>query len=153
MRPRNFPASFTTLSGGPIRRLVAKKGGAMTSLTSPNSIVGEPEVVEDASTAETSAAWLDLKAAVTELQTYQMKDGSIPDSAAHQRARNLVGRITADILHLAPAFPSDSTYLETLVVDFEKWADGGFGVPDFYDSLVAFAPAQRRDDGLRHLVV
>jgi hypothetical protein len=31
--------------------------------------------------------------------------------------------------------------------------DGGFGVPDFLDSLVAFQPQQHRVDGLRHLVV
>jgi hypothetical protein len=125
----------------------------MTSLTSPNSIVGEPEVVEDVSAIENSAAWLDLKAAVEELQRYQMKDGSISDAAHHQRSRELIETIRRAILQMAPAFPSDSTYLETLVVDFERWADGGFEVPDFYDSLVAFNPAQRREDGLRHLVI
>src|SRR3954467_15686617 len=125
----------------------------MTSLTSPSTIIGEPEVVEDASTAETSSAWLDLKAAVAELQTCQMKGGSLPDAAAHQQARALVARITADILHLAPAFPSDGTYLTTLVADFEKWAADDFRVPDFYDSLVAFRPELHRENGLRHLVV
>ncbi len=122
----------------------------MTSLTSPRSIVGEPEVVEDVAS---SPAWLDLKSAATELQTYQVKDGSIPDAANHQQARTLVGRITAAILHLAPAFPSDSTYLTALVADFEKWVASDFAVPDFLDSLVAFHPEQHRKNGLRHLVV
>jgi len=45
------------------------------------SIVGEPEVVEDASVAEKSVAWLDLKAAAIALAEYQVKDGSIPDAA------------------------------------------------------------------------
>ena len=122
----------------------------MTSLTSPRSIVGEPEVVEDVAS---SPAWLDLKSAATELQAYQMKDGSIPDAAVHQQARDLVGRITSAILQLAPLFPSDSTYLMTLVADFEKWVASDFAVPDFLDALVAFHPEQHRENGLRHLVV
>src|SRR4051794_18512845 len=127
----------------------------MTSLTSPHAIIGEPEVVEDASTTsgiETSAAWLDLKAAVIELQTCQVKDGSIPDAAVHPAARVLVGRITDAILRLAPCFPSDGTYLETAIADFGRWSDEGFGVPDFYDSLVAFRPELARGHGIRHLV-
>jgi hypothetical protein len=153
MRRRNFPASFATLSGGPIRRLDVKKGGAMTSLTSPRPIIGEPEVVEDASVAEASAAWLTLKAAVEDLQPLQVKDGSVPETTAHARARELIERITAGIRLLAPAFPHDAAYLDALVADFTTWADGGFGIPDFYDSLVAFHPAERREDGLRHLVI
>ena len=125
----------------------------MTSLTSPRSIVGEPEVVEDASTAPTSAAWLSLKAAVIELQAFQVKDGSIPDAANHAGARELVLRITADIALLTPAFPADREYLDALVADFEKWVASDFAVPDFLDSLVAFHPEQHRENGLRHLVV
>jgi hypothetical protein len=116
------------------------------------TIVGEPEVVED------SAAWLDLKAAAIELAAIQIKDGSIPDAAAHPQARELVARIRAAILDLAPNFPHDAEYLAALDTDFERWAepvDGieGFGVPDFLDSLNAFQPQQHRVDGLRHLVV
>ncbi|CAN5220568.1 hypothetical protein BH11ACT3_BH11ACT3_04350 [soil metagenome] len=125
----------------------------MTLASQSTSIIGEPEVVEDASTAETSAAWLDLKAAAIALQAGQMKDGSIPDEARHPESRELVARITRDIRHLSPAFPHDAAYLDALVTDFERWAMSGFGVPDFYDSLVAFAPASARVDKLRHLVV
>ena len=117
------------------------------------SIVGEPEVVEDASTAETCAAWLDLKAAAIALAEFQMKDGSIPDAASHAQSRDLVARIRADILHLAPAFPHDAEYLAALDADFERWQADGFGVPDFLDSLQAFQPQQHRIDGLQHLVV
>ncbi|MEZ5189806.1 MAG: DUF6421 family protein [Schumannella sp.] len=130
----------------------------MTLATATPSIIGEPEVVEDgasftARTAETSAAWLDLKAAVVELQPLQVQDGSIPKKADHPAAKKLVARITRGIATLAPAFPHDAAYLEAAIADFEKWVAGGFGVPDFYDALVAFDPAAHRVDQLRHLVV
>jgi uncharacterized protein DUF6421 len=117
------------------------------------SIVGEPEVVEDASVAETSAAWLDLKAAAIALAEYQIKDGSIPDESTHSESRVLVERIRARILDLAPAFLHDAEYLAALDTDFERWAAEDFGIPDFLDSLQAFQPQQHRIDGLRHLVV
>lgn len=121
--------------------------------TRTKSIVGEPEVVEDALHAETSPAWLDLKAAAIALAGFQIKDGSIPDAAAHPEARELVARIRAGILDLAPAFRHDAEYLAALDADFERWQTDGFGVPDFLDSLQEFQPQQHRVDGLRHLVV
>ncbi|GAA4267803.1 DUF6421 family protein [Frondihabitans peucedani] len=114
------------------------------------AIIGEPEVVED---ARTSAAWLDLKAAAIALQSLQAQDGAVPDEAAHAEATSLVRRITSAIAILTPAFEHDRAYLERLVVDFDRWAGSGFGVPDFHDSLVAFHPQRDRVDGLRHLVV
>ncbi|TPW77653.1 DUF6421 family protein [Schumannella soli] len=126
---------------------------AHASAHSTTPVIGEPEVVEDASRAENSAAWLQLKAAATELQQWQVKDGSIPEPADHPAARDAVARLTAGIRALAPAFPHDAAYLDALVVDFDRWVDGGFGVPDFLDALVAFQPAEHRVDGLRHLVV
>jgi hypothetical protein len=118
------------------------------------SIVGEPEVVEDAAAGvETAPAWLALKNAATALQALQVKDGSIPDAASHAAARDHVAAITAAIDELRPRFPHDDAYLEASVRDFRRWADDGFGVPDFYDSLVAFQPQQHRVDGIRHLVV
>ncbi|MFK0240376.1 DUF6421 family protein [Microbacterium sp. NPDC090281] len=128
------------------------------SLLSANSsavqaIVGEPEVVEDASIAEQSAAWAQLKDAAIAIREMQIKDGSIPDAAHHSAARALVGAITAAIRALAPAFPHDAEYLAASVVDFDRWAASDFGVPDFLDSLMAFQPQQHRVDGIRHLVV
>lgn len=127
-------------------------------------IVGEPEVVEDAastssatdvlmSEVERSDAWLQLKHAATAIQPLQVQDGSIPDAASHAEARSHVSAIIAGIRALAPAFPHDADYLAASVRDFERWADEGFGIPDFLDSLQAFQPQQDRADGIRHLVV
>ncbi|WP_308492860.1 DUF6421 family protein [Microbacterium terrisoli] len=115
------------------------------------TVVGEPEVLEDARGVEDSAAWLALKDAATALQAIQIKDGSVPDEKA--RAAELVSTITASIAELAPRFPHDEAYLAASIADFRRWADDGFGEPDFLDSLVAFHPEQHRVDGLRHLVV
>ncbi|WP_231110859.1 DUF6421 family protein, partial [Mycobacterium avium] len=57
------------------------------------------------------------------------------------------------IRSLAPLFPHDEAYLAASIVDIEQWTDGGFGVPDFLASLVAFQPQQHRVDGLAHLVI
>lgn len=124
-----------------------------STLHPSKEIVGEPEVVEDAHAAETSDAWLRLKAAAAAIQGLQLQDGSIADAASHDRARALVAEIVAGIRALAPAFPHDADYLAASVRDFERWADGGFAVPDFLDSLQAFQPQQHRVDGIRHLVV
>ncbi len=114
------------------------------------AVLGEPEVVEDIATGP---AWRSLKQAATDLQSLQAQDGSVPDPADHDAARSLVGRITAAIDELAPQFSHDAEYLAASVRDFARWVDGGFGVPDFLDSLVAFQPQQHRVDGLAHLVV
>ncbi|MBX3093385.1 MAG: hypothetical protein KF680_02415 [Cryobacterium sp.] len=122
--------------------------------TSP--IIGEPEVVEDTVTVanvESSTAWLAIKAAAMRLGEVQEHDGSIPDAAHHAEAATLVDSLTDGIRRLSPLFPHDAAYLSALVVDFERWASEGFGVPDFLDSLVEFDPASQRIDGLRHLVV
>ncbi|WP_426326177.1 DUF6421 family protein [Microbacterium sp. E-13] len=124
-----------------------------SALHPSKAIVGEPEVVEDARLAETSGAWLSLKDAATALQSLQDQDGSIPDAASHAEARAHVAAIVAGIRALAPAFSHDADYLAASMRDFERWADQGFGIPDFLDSLVAFQPQQHRVDGIRHLVV
>lgn len=131
----------------------------MSSSTLPTSkaVVGEPEVVEDARAlaagVEDSRAWHRLKAAASALQPLQVKDGSIPDAAAHASARDHVDTIVAAIDELSPMFPHDAEYLEASMRDFRRWSDEGFGVPDFLDSLNAFQPQLHRVDGLRHLVV
>ena len=102
---------------------------------------------------ENHPEWVRLKAAATALQALQAQDGSVPDAADHAAAAGHVGTITAAVEALAPEFPHDARYLELLVSDFGRWAAGGFGVPDFLDSLLAFQPQQHRINGLRHLVV
>lgn len=114
-------------------------------------VIGEPEVVEDG--VENSDAWLALKDAATALQQLQAQDGSVPESAQHDHACAYVDTIVESIRALAPHFPHDADYLAASVRDFERWADSGFGIPDFLDSLAAFQPQQHRVDGIRHLVV
>ena len=98
-------------------------------------------------------AWLRLKSAATELQTLQAANGAIDDPGQHDRARALVTTLTDAIAELAPLFAHDAAYLDALQADFARWASEGFGVPDFYDSLVLFQPQQLRVDGLTHLVI
>ncbi|MFG6503337.1 DUF6421 family protein [Microbacterium sp. P05] len=131
---------------------------ASHTLLGGKSIIGEPEVVEDTSAlpadeVETSDAWLSVKAAATALQSLQASDGSVPDADDHPAAADLVDAIVTAIAELSPRFPGDAEYLAASVVDFTRWQREGFGVPDFYDSLVAFQPQLQRVDGVRHLVV
>ncbi|MFG3255140.1 DUF6421 family protein [Streptomyces sp. NPDC048172] len=102
-------------------------------------------------------AWTVLKDAVEAVRPWQSKDGSIDfeaeEAPAPQAVRELIGTITGAVEELAPLLPHDEAYHRALVADLGRWADGGFGVPDFLDSLLAFHPAQHREDGLQHLVV
>ncbi|WP_413318119.1 DUF6421 family protein [Agrococcus sp. 1P02AA] len=98
-------------------------------------------------------AWLSIKAAATALQPLQSKSGAIDDAAHHEAARGHVHALTQGIRELAPAFPHDAAYLEQAAIDFERWAEAGFGEPDFFDALVRFQPQEHRVDGLQHLVV
>lgn len=97
--------------------------------------------------------WLRLKGAATALQALQVQDGSVPHAADHPEASGYVETIVGAIRALAPAFPHDDAYLDAACADFEAWAEGGFGVPDFLSSLLAFQPQEQRHDGLQHLVV
>jgi hypothetical protein len=102
---------------------------------------------------EHSAAWRELTAAVEVVRSGQMTDGSIPDAAERPEFRDAIETIRRDLRHLSPAFPHDAAYFEALDADLARWADDGFGIPDFLDSLVAFQPQEYRVDGLRHLVL
>ncbi|RZT59749.1 hypothetical protein EV140_1735 [Microcella alkaliphila] len=131
-----------------------------TSRAAGATVIGEPEVVEDARTEGPSAAeiiadpqWSALKAAAIAIRPHQIKDGSIPDVDAHGEAAENVAVIVDALRHFGPLIPYDSEYLLAAATDFERWRDGGFGVPDFYDALDAFTPAAERRDGVAHLVV
>jgi hypothetical protein len=122
----------------------------------PDAIVGEPKVVEDGRSVRELAehpAWLRLKGAAVALQGMQARDGSIEPESARPAAAGHAAVIAAAIAELAPGFPHDAAYLTALQRDFARWADDGFGVPDFLDSLNAFQPQRHRVDGLGHLVV
>jgi len=124
----------------------------MSHTTMSPAVVGEPEVVEDRSLVE-SEAWANIKAAASGLQALQIQDGSVAEAADLPAARGFAETIAREVLSLRDALPYDAAYLEQLAVDFARWADEGFGVPDFLDSLQAFQPQLDRVDGLRHLVV
>jgi hypothetical protein len=102
-------------------------------------------------------AWVRLKTAVEDLRPFQAKDGSIDlnsrGATTRDEANALLEVITASIRELAPLFPHDAAYLDAVVADLNRWADSGYAVPDFLDSLLAFQPAGQREDGLGHLVV
>ncbi|QNE37813.1 hypothetical protein F1C12_18520 [Leifsonia shinshuensis] len=97
--------------------------------------------------------WLALRQAAIDLQQLQVKDGSLDGLASTTWAVELVRTLRASIAALAPLFPHDAAYLAALDRDFARWADEGFGVPDFRESLVAFRPELHRENGLVHLVV
>ncbi|MFC8225972.1 DUF6421 family protein [Streptomyces sp. NPDC057287] len=102
-------------------------------------------------------AWPSLKSAVEELRPWQAEDGSIDFRAdgapAPEAATAVVERVVAAVEQLSPLLPHDDAYHRALVADLRRWAAGGFDVPDFLDSLLAFQPAKGRADGLQHLVV
>ncbi|MFK0020924.1 DUF6421 family protein [Streptomyces sp. NPDC090798] len=126
----------------------------MTEILVP---VGVEERVPPVGRVVEHPAWPVLKDAVEEIRPWQSKDGSIdfeaegaPDTADADLA---VRRAIDAVEQLAPLLPHDAEYHEALVKDLRRWADGGFQVPDFLDSLLAFQPAAHREDGLQHLVV
>lgn len=136
-----------------------------TASAAARSIIGEPEVVEDAARASSGDAeltsaqivadpeWLRLKRAAEALRPLQVHDGSIPNADDHAAAAGHVGDIVAALRHFAARIPYDADYLLACATDFERWSAAGFIEPDFYDALAAFAPARERRDGVAHLVV
>jgi hypothetical protein len=102
-------------------------------------------------------AWPVLKDAVEQIRPWQSKDGSIDFEAegapGRADAEDAVRRVVAAVEELSPLLPHDGAYHEALVKDLRRWAEGGFEVPDFLDSLLAFQPAANRADGLQHMVV
>ncbi|WP_449488024.1 DUF6421 family protein, partial [Streptomyces purpurascens] len=119
--------------------------------------VGSEDLVPPVARVVEHPAWPVLKDAVERIRPWQSKDGSIdfdaegaPDPADAELA---VRRAADAVLELSPLLPHDAAYHEALVKDLRRWGDGGFEVPDFLDSLLAFQPAASRADGLQHLVV
>ncbi|KQX49743.1 MULTISPECIES: DUF6421 family protein [unclassified Streptomyces] len=102
-------------------------------------------------------AWPELKNAVEEIRVWQSADGSIDFEREGAPARSLaeltLDRVTAAVEQLSPLVPHDGPYHQALVSDLRAWSEGGFAVPDFLDSLLAFQPAADRVDGLQHLVL
>ncbi|MDX6221716.1 MAG: hypothetical protein QOD91_770 [Frankiales bacterium] len=108
----------------------------------------------DATVVADDPAWLGLKASVTSLRAGQVKDGSVsPELLDRDAATALVTEIVGHVSTLAPRFPYDAAYLSQVCTDLVRWAEAGFGVPDFLDSLLEFRPDLQRIDGREHLVL
>ncbi|MEV6006741.1 DUF6421 family protein [Streptomyces sp. NPDC051976] len=111
---------------------------------SGDSVIGHP-------------AWAVLKQAVEAIRPWQQKDGSIDfaaeDAPRREDAEGTLRRVIDAVEQLSPLLPHDAAYHRALVADLRRWAEGGFAVPDFLDSLLAFQPAADRRDGVQHLVV
>ena len=96
-----------------------------------------------ADAVELDEHWLALKDAVTRIRPMQSKDGSIDGQAHdHAEARRLVARDHRRDRRARPALPARRRLpRRPSRPTSRRWADGGFGVPDFLDSLVPFQPA------------
>jgi uncharacterized protein DUF6421/uncharacterized protein DUF4350 len=105
----------------------------------------------------THPGWIALKESIESLRGLQAKDGSLDlethGVSAREGASAEVDTIVSAIEALRPHFEHDADYLDAVILDLQNWRDGGFGVPDFLDSLLAFHPELHRVDGLEHLVV
>jgi hypothetical protein len=100
-----------------------------------------------------SAHWQAIKESCAVLQGMQVKDGSIPEQSHHAAAAAAVDSLVQATAALAAHVPHDAGYLAALAADCEAWVEGGFGVPDFYDSLALFRPEKTRVNGTLHVVV
>ncbi|NLU68158.1 DUF6421 family protein [Streptomyces sp. HNM0574] len=102
-------------------------------------------------------AWPVLKRSVEAIRAAQSPDGSIDFEAEGAPSRAAVeaelDSVCEAVGRISALLPHDAAYHEALTADLRRWAEDGFGIPDFLDSLLAFQPAQNRADRLQHLVV
>ena len=84
----------------------------------------------------------------------QVKDGSI-DSTVHDlaEAKKQIALVLEAITELTPRFAHQIDYLTQVKKDIQAWADGGFSIPDFYDSLELFRPDLKRENNVENLAV
>jgi hypothetical protein len=131
--------------------------------------LAEPSLADEGAVAPSSAhadpAWPALVDAVEALRLLQRADGALvrgpavvgsegaegEDVAAEAAAH--VDAIVAAVGALAPHLPHQADYLQAVRDDLRRWAQTGFGVPDFGPSLEAFRPDRDRRDGVEHLVL
>ena len=106
------------------------------------------------SAARADAHWTALKTETDALRLRQRSDGSV-DLDAHPAAEIAahVDAMVDAVAGLAPHFAHQAAYLEAVVADLRRWADGGFAAPDFTAALDAFRPDRDRRDGIEHLVL
>lgn len=107
-----------------------------------------------ASWAETDPSWKKLASAIETLRPMQEKDGSIDLSKNDvAEATRQVGFVLEAIGELAPKFSHQVEYLAQVQKDIQAWVDGGFKVPDFYDSLALFRPDLHRKNNVENFAV
>ena len=100
------------------------------------------------------ANWQNLAAAIEALRPMQAKDGSIDATAfSHAEASVLVDQVLAAIDGLAPKFEHQHAYFAEVKKDIENWRQGGFAVPDYFNSLELFRPDLHRKNSVKHLAV
>jgi len=109
---------------------------------------------KDPSWAATDPSWLKLAGAVETIKPMQIKDGSI-DSTQHDlaEANKQIALVLEAITELTPRFTHQVDYLTQVKKDIQAWEDGGFKVPDFYDSLELFRPDLKRENNVENLAV
>ena len=125
------------------------------------SEVLSPEAADEGGTSGGNVvahpAWAVLKQAVEAIRPWQQKDGSIDFAAegapGRDDAQQTLERLVDAVEQLPALLPHDADYHRALAADLRRWAAGGFAVPDFLDSLLAFQPAAERRDGRQHVVV
>lgn len=98
-------------------------------------------------------AWQTIRSGALTIRGHQVKDGSVPEKSVHQLCGIAAHGIAGALRELADLILHDRDYLLACASDFESWAEGGFGVPDFFDSLSAFHPERSRANGVPHVVV
>jgi hypothetical protein len=100
-----------------------------------------------------SPSWATITKSCALVQGVQIANGSIPDASTHGQASSAISALIDAITDLAPHLPHHGHYFSALCDDLGSWRDGGFDVPDFYNSLAQFHPERIRVDGAIHLVV
>ena len=115
-------------------------------MVSTNEKLSAQQIVE-------SGAWEIIKSACLTLRGHQVQDGSIPEKSVHKICSIAVAGIAGSLRELSGQIPHDKEYLLACAIDFEAWSDGGFRIPDFYDSLSVFHPEQSRINATPHLVI
>ncbi len=112
----------------------------------------ETVIIAPARMSADNPAWLRLKAAAPSLQLLQGQDGSIQDPDAHEAATGYVAAIV-ECLRTSPPCSRTTPPTSRQSSPTSGLGRGGFAIPDFLASLLAFQPQQQRQDGLQHLVV
>ena len=97
--------------------------------------------------------WQHLKQVTNALRALQKADGALAEAASRDEAQALVMQMRDCITDLLPHFLHQAEYLKCVLLDLQAWVEGGFGKPDFAQSLAAFRPELKREDNIEHLVV